>query len=133
MSTENEPGRGPAGDRNDHFTRAVVLAEAGRFHEAIDLCLEGLHEAPDSIRGHQVLRQISLKRKVAGGRDLGILERIKAAAPVDGVQAVLSAAKLLAYEPIDLDRVVCLWRAAPDAGLANAAEWASGIVAKANG
>ena len=58
----------------------------------------------DAIDAHQALREISLKRKVSGGKDLGMFEKMKLKrAAKDDKTNMLNAEKMLAYNPGDTD------------------------------
>ena len=58
-STDQSTGKGKA-----FFDRGDQVAETGNWDFAIQMYLEGIRREPGNIaRGHQPLRQVSLKRK----------------------------------------------------------------------
>ena len=68
-----EPGKGTA-----FFERADEVAEMGNWEFAIELYLEGIQREPDNlVRGHQKLREASLRRKLSGGKPAGMMEQLK--------------------------------------------------------
>jgi len=82
------------------FDRADEVAETGNWDFAIEMYLEGIAREPDNIaRGHQPLREVSLKRKVQGGKGPGLMEQLKRRGSKDPLGSLLDAEYLLAKEP----------------------------------
>ena len=59
------------------FDYGKGAADTGNFEYAIQMYLEGLAIDPENTEAHQFLRDISLKRKASGGKDLGMFEKMK--------------------------------------------------------
>ena len=61
--------------------------------------LQGLSIDPENIDAHQTLREFSLS-KASGGKDMGMLEKMKVKTNTADEKAnMLAAEKLLAYDP----------------------------------
>ncbi len=85
---------------------ARAMALEGHFEYAIDLYLDGLRKDPDDVVAHRELREVGLKRKAAGGSDLGMLAKVKLRKPAgDAVEDLLNTEKLLAYDPSNINWV----------------------------
>lgn len=115
------------------FGHAKTVADTGNYEYAIELYLQGLAIDPDSRAGHQALREVSLIRKAAGGKDLGMFEKAKLKRPTkDDKQNLINAAKLLAYDPGNTDHMLWILQAAHRAGFRNTVMWIGPILLKAN-
>ena len=114
------------------FDRARALAREGDFDLAIQLFLEGLHFAPDSLDQHQELRTISLQRKANGGMSLGLFETMKLKAVKRGpVDRMLACEKLLCYDPGNVDHMLAFGETAADANATATARWVRELIDKA--
>ncbi len=60
------PGKG-----KPFFDRAKTVADTGNFDYAIDMYIQGLLREPDNLDEHKALRDVSLRRKVSGGKPAG--------------------------------------------------------------
>ncbi|MCE9591834.1 MAG: hypothetical protein K8S99_15070 [Planctomycetes bacterium] len=116
-------GAGPPGNGNgapvdgdaEGFKRD--LRKARKFFEyahsvtdhdyAIDCFIRGLQHDPDNMKEHEALREISLKRKVSGGKPTTLRERFDSMGktPVD---KMLDAEKMLAKDPLNLSLMIAL-------------------------
>lgn len=114
------------------FDKAKTVGETGQYDFSIMLFLEGLAIDPDSVEAHQVLREISLKRKVSGGKPLGLMESMKLRPTKDDKQNMLNAEKRLAYDPGNTDHMVSLLQNAHRAGYYDTAMWIGAILLRAN-
>lgn len=94
--------------------------------------IQGLNVDPENIDAHQPLREISLKRKALGGKDMGMMDKMKLPEAKDEKQQMLNAEKLLAYLPGDVDRMRALWDSADRAGMARTRAWIQAILTRAN-
>jgi tetratricopeptide (TPR) repeat protein len=95
------------------FERAEQVAGTGNWDFAIELYLEGIAREPGNIqRGHQALREVSLKRKAAGGKTAGLMDRLKRSGGRDPVQALCNAEYFLAKEPGNVSHMEGVLRAA---------------------
>ncbi len=96
----NAQGNSPSDKGKAFFDRADEVAETGNWDFAIELYLEGIRREPENIdRGHQPLREVSLKRKVQGGKGPGMLEGLKRRPTKDPIDSLINAEYLLAKEP----------------------------------
>lgn len=78
------------------FEHADATAQARNFDYSIDNFVNGLRFDPDNLEKHQQLRETALRRKGAGGKPLGMLEKMKVKVG-DGSSAV---EKMLAREKV---------------------------------
>ena len=60
------PGKGKA-----FFDRAKTVADTGNYDYAIDMYIQGILREPDNLDEHKALREVSLRRKVSGGKPAG--------------------------------------------------------------
>ncbi|MFN4243155.1 MAG: tetratricopeptide repeat protein [Tepidisphaerales bacterium] len=114
------------------FERAKAVADTGNFEYAIDLMIEGLKRDPDSVEAHQMLREISLKRKASGGKELGVFERMKYGDTKDERESMLNRERLLAYDPGNTDYMLGLMEKAYAAGFYDTVLWIGQILTQAN-
>lgn len=114
------------------FDRGKTVADTGNFEYAIEMYIQGLSVDPENVEAHQALRDISLKRKVSGGKDMGMMDKMKMPKGKDEKQAMLNAEKLLAYAPGDTGRMLALFKAAYKAGCYDTVLWVGPIVQRAN-
>src|SRR5262245_50997215 len=59
------------------FDYGKNAADTGNYEYSITLYLQGLEIDPENTEAHQALRDISLRRKASGGKDLGMMEKMK--------------------------------------------------------
>lgn len=115
------------------FDKGKVVADTGNYDYAIEMFITGLTIDPDAVEAHQQLREISLKRKATGGKDMGFLEKRKwKTTTSDDKQNMLSAERLLAYEPGTTDLMVTILQNAHRAGYFDTVMWIGPILQKAN-
>ena len=82
------------------FERAEEVAATGNWDFAIEMYIEGIRREPGNVkRGHQPLREVSLKRKAQGGKGPGMLQQMKRRSGKDPVESLANAEYLLAKEP----------------------------------
>ncbi len=108
------------------FEKAIAVAGAGQFDFAIDMFLEGLKLDPEAVEAHQQLRDVALRRKVSGGKPLGMFEKMK------GMKDMLAAERQLALDPGDMAAMQALMEFAFKAGCYDTVLWIAGILFKAN-
>jgi tetratricopeptide (TPR) repeat protein len=93
-------GNAGSGNGAAFFERADEVAETGNWEFAIQLYLEGIQREPENIpRGHHKLREVSLRRKLAGGKPAGMMEQLKRRGGKDKIANLLNAEYLLAKDP----------------------------------
>ena len=89
------------------FDHAKSVSATGQYDYAIEMFIQGLTLDPEDIEQHKALRELSLKRKVSGGKDLGMFEKRKyPTSTKDDKQNMLNAERLLAFEPGDRGHMV---------------------------
>lgn len=111
------------------FDRGRTVADAGVYDYAIEMYITGLTIDPENIAAHQTLREISIRRKASGGKDLGMFEMMKLRPKKgDEKRKMLNAEKLLAYAPSDRQRMTDLLNSARAAGFTATAEWIAAIL-----
>jgi tetratricopeptide (TPR) repeat protein len=118
---------------NTIFERAQSVLAGGQYEYAIELYLNGLDVDPENVDAHKALRDISLRRKAGGGKDLGFIEKMRIRrSNKDDKQAVLTAERLLAYDPGNTDIMLTMMQAAFRAGYFDTVLWAADVLMKAN-
>jgi tetratricopeptide (TPR) repeat protein len=121
---------------NVFFERGKSVADGGQYEYAVEMYLNGLRIDPENVEAHQALREISLKRKVSGGKDLGMFEKMKLKASMakskDDKETLLTAEKILAYDPGNTAAMLTLTEAAHRAGFYDTVLWIGPITQTAN-
>ncbi len=113
------------------FGKARTVGEAGQYEFAIEMYLQGLAIDPEDTKIHQALRDISLKRKVSGGKDLGMLDKIKLRYGKDDKANMLLAEKFLAYDPGNTGRMLEMLQYALKEGCYDTVMWIGPILMRA--
>jgi tetratricopeptide (TPR) repeat protein len=115
------------------FDKADQLVKQGGYDYAIELYLQGLNIDPENVDAHQSLREISLKRKASGGKDLGMREKwgVKTNTPDEKLN-MLASEKLLAYDPGNTSRMLQIMQSAHKAGYYDTVMWIGAITLRAN-
>ncbi len=115
------------------FSKGNTVAATGNYDYAIEMYISGLAFDPDSAEAHQALRDISLKRKVTGGKSMGMFEALKFKRPSkDDKQNLINNAKLLAYDPGNTDYMVGILQNGVRGGFFNACMWIGPVLQQAN-
>ena len=115
------------------FDYGKGAADTGNFEYAIQMYLDGLAIDPENTEAHQFLRDISLKRKASGGKDLGMFEKMKLKkGGKDDQETMTAAEKLLAYNPGDTGAMVTVFESAYRAGFYDTVMWIGKIAMDAN-
>jgi len=114
------------------FDRGKTVAGTGNYEYAIEMYIQGLAVDPENVEAHQVLREISLKRKASGGKDMGMFDKMKLPKSKEEKQAMLNAEKLLAYSPGDTDRMLAVCQTAYKAGCYDTVLWMGPLLQRAN-
>jgi hypothetical protein len=81
-----------------------------QLREQIELVLAEITKAPADLSLYQKLRDAALQHKAAGGRDLGLIARIKIA-PKDPLQRLIHTQRLWSFNPGSSDRAVTVLQA----------------------
>jgi len=116
------------------FDRGSTVAGTGNYDYAIEMYIQGLTLDPESVEGHQALRDIAMRRKASGGKALGMLQamKLKAARTKDDKDAMLNSERLLAHDPGNTDHMVNLMQNAQKGGFYDTVMWIGPILLKAN-
>jgi TolA-binding protein len=114
------------------FDRGKTVAGTGNYEYAIEMYIQGLSVDPENVEAHQILRDISLKRKASGGKDMGMFDKMKLPKAKEEKQGLLNAEKLLAYSPGETDRMLAVCQAAYKAGCYDTVLWIGPILQRAN-
>jgi TolA-binding protein len=118
------PGKGAA-----FFERADEVAETSNWEFAIQLYLEGIQREPGNVtRGHQKLREASLRRKLAGGKPAGMMDRLSHRPGKDPLVNLINAEYLLAKDPGSVAYMEHVFKAAQALELNEVVLWISLIM-----
>jgi len=118
---------------NVFFEKGRTVADNAQYEFAIEMMLSGLAIDPENTDAHQALREMSLKRKASGGKDLGMMKKMGLKRPTkDDKQNMLNAEQLLAYDPGNTDHMLSVLQNAHRAGFYDTVMWMGPILQKAN-
>lgn len=115
-----------------YFDKGRTVAQAGQYDFAIEMYTLGLALDPEDVNAHQELREISLKRKASGGKDLGVFTKMKMRYGKDDKDNMVLAEKFLAFDPGNTGRMVELLNYALSAGCYDTVRWIGPILLRAN-
>ena len=96
------------------FEHAQAVADASNHDYAIECYVNGLRHDPDNMAKHEALRDVSLRRKVAGGKPAGFAEKLKSGGS-DPIDKMLHAEKLWAMDPLNIKHMRDVMRHAVEA------------------
>jgi len=114
------------------FGHGDTKAALGQYDYAIEMYLNGLRLDPDAVDAHRKVREISLKRKASGGKDLGMLEKMKIKKNTkDDKENLLNAEKLLAFDPGNTDHMLSVAQSAAKSGYYDTVAWIGPIFLEA--
>lgn len=126
---QTQAGSKPSGDGKAFFERAEQVAETGNWDFAIEMYLQGIQREPDNIeRGHQPMREVSLKRKALGGKGPGIKDRLFGKGDKSPMGALINAEYLLSKEPGSIQYLVQTLEAARKLDLPKLSAWVCDIL-----
>lgn len=115
------------------FERAKQVADTDNFDYAIDMYIEGLRRAPDTLEeGHIALRKIALIRQGKGGKKPSIKARMKFNSGKTPLDKMLNTETLLAKDPDNIQYAEALLTSAVAGGYTRTAEWIAQLVFDAN-
>lgn len=139
MTTTNIPAgyrEVPEEDRKKakrFFDHARSVSSTGQYDYAIEMYINGLALDPDDVEQHKALREMSLKRKVSGGKDMGMLERRKyPTSTKDDKTNMLNAERMLAFDPGNSDYMLVVAQSAYRGGYYDSATWFADMCFRAN-
>jgi tetratricopeptide (TPR) repeat protein len=117
------------GNGSAFFDRADQVASTGNWDFAIEMYLEGIIREPDNMdRGHKPLREVSLKRKMQGGKKPGLGDTLKCRGGKDPVQTLRNAEYLLAKDPGNVGYMEQVLSAAVKLDLSELVKWIGQII-----
>jgi len=129
MAEMESQDRSDAGRGKAFFDRADEVAETGNWEFAIELYLEGVRREPGNVpRGHQHLREVSLRRKLQGGKPAGKVAQIKRRPGKDPLENLINAEYLLAKNPGATSRMEQVIKATLALDLPAVAQWMCNIL-----
>ncbi|HET6251226.1 MAG TPA: hypothetical protein VFE47_26320 [Tepidisphaeraceae bacterium] len=106
------------------FAHAKTVADLEMFDYAIEMYIQGLMLAPRGLSQHRALQKLSLTRKAAGGRPMGIFDIRKYPTNLrDSKQSMLNAERRLASDPDNSDLVRQFHAAAKNADFSEIIWW----------
>ena len=114
------------------FKQGRTVAQAGQYDYAIEMFLQGLAKDPEAVAEHQALREISLKRRIGGGKDLGMMAKMKFRYGKDDLANMTTAERFLAYDPGNMDRMLELLTNSAAAGCHETVLWIGAMLYRAN-
>jgi tetratricopeptide (TPR) repeat protein len=115
------------------FDRGKSVADAGQYDYAITMFLQGIAKDPENTDAHQALREISMRRKASGGKDLGFMEKMGLKKPAkDDKENLINAEKLLCYDVGNVGNMLGVAQAAYKGGFYDTAMWAAQLAMAAN-
>lgn len=120
------------------FDHAQVVSDSRNYDYAIECYINGLRHEPDNMAVQEALREVALKRKIAGGKPAGFALKLKKAGK-DPIEKLMRAEMLWAKDPVNVALLLDVMALAVEANdaeedldLAPLALWIGGIVLDAN-
>ena len=122
------PGKGKA-----YFERARTVADTGNHDYAIDMLIEGLIREPENMVEREFLRDVSLRRKIKGGKPSGGLMGAKAYFKgKTPKELMLNAEWLLAKDPGNINLMLTMLKYAGICLYKDIVLWLAPIILQAN-
>ncbi|HWE04344.1 MAG TPA: hypothetical protein VG326_18210 [Tepidisphaeraceae bacterium] len=115
------------------FDHAKSVAATGQYDYAVEMFINGLALDPEDLDQHKLLRELSLKRKVSGGKAMGMFEARKySTSTKDDKQNMLNAERLLAFDPGNTGHMLTFAQSAFRGGFYDTAMWIADMLLRAN-
>ena len=83
------------------FEHAEAVADTRNYDYAIACYISGLRHDPDNVNRHEALRQVALRRKVAGGKPASLIDRFKPGGPTPA-DRMLHTETLWSKDPLNV-------------------------------
>jgi tetratricopeptide (TPR) repeat protein len=118
-----------------YFTKGAETAYTLNFDYAIELYLDGLSFWPEAVdEGHKPLREIALRRQAAGGKKSGFSDgsKYKKASGRNPKDAMLKAEYLLSKDPVNLDHMSEMLKAAVAGSHKETGQWIANLLFERN-
>ncbi len=96
------------------FKHARVASDGRNYDYSIECYIHGLQHDPDNMTAHEELREVSLKRKVGGGKPPGFSDKMKKHGK-DPIGKFLDPVRLLALDPLNLQYMIAVMERATEA------------------
>ncbi|MCD4699631.1 MAG: tetratricopeptide repeat protein [Phycisphaerae bacterium] len=114
------------------FDRGDQVAETGNWDFAIQMYLEGIRREPGNIeRGHSPMRNVSLNRKVQGGKPAGFMEAMKRRGGKEPIDVLVNSEFLLAKDPGNVSHMEAVLKAAQKVDQPDVVKWIAHILFEA--
>ncbi len=115
------------------FEKARNAADRKQYDYAIDMYLEGLGRAPDTLEeGHLPLCELGLQRQGRGGKKPSMMERVKRMRGKTPLEQMLNAEYLFVKDPDNLAYAEAMLKAAVDGGFTRTAHWIANLIFQTN-
>lgn len=115
------------------FERAGEVAVTSNFDYAMELYRDGIKWDPDALEaGHKPLRDVGMKRKLNGGKGIGMRDQAAARRASEPNEKLSWAAYLLAKDPGNLRAMEALLQAASKADARQTVRWIAVLLIEAN-
>lgn len=117
------------------FEKARSVAEKGNYDYAIDMYIDGLRCAPESVLdGHTKLHSLALERQEKGGKKPTMMERVKRlrGKRQEPLEQMLSAEYLFAKDPSNISYGESMLKAAIAGEFKDTARWVADLLFQMN-
>jgi tetratricopeptide (TPR) repeat protein len=106
------------------FEHAKTVADARNYDYAIECYINGLKHDPESLKHHEELRDVAMRRKVGGGKPPGMMEKLKLQnTGKTAVEKMLNAEMIWSKDPLDSSAALLVMEGAVKANLGEVAYW----------
>ncbi len=114
------------------FERAKTVSDSRQYDFAIECYISGLKFDPQLMNRHEDLREVALRRKVGGGKPVGMIEAMKRGAGKSDIEKMLNAEYMWSKDPFNVDHVKTAMEYAVALGFEELAFWFGGLAMDAN-
>jgi len=115
------------------FENGQKAAEKNNFDYAIEMYIEGLRYAPESLEeGHLPLCELALQRRGKGGKKPSMLEKVKRLRGKTPLEQMLNAEYLYAKDPQHTPYAEAMLKAAVEGGYKKIAKWIANLIFQTN-
>ncbi len=87
------------------FEHGQAMADAHNYDYSIECYVNGLRHTPDNLDKYEALRDVALRRKVSGGKPMGMFEAMKGGGK-GTIDKFAHALMLWAKSPLDVDLAI---------------------------
>ena len=114
------------------FDYARTVSDARNYDYAIVCWVNGLKHDPENMDAHEKLREVALRRMVAGGKAAGMRAKKNMPSGRTAADKMLAAEFLWAHDPLSATHAMNTMAAAAKAELFEVAYWVAGFALEAN-